>query len=35
MASFCIEGFGVESLIKATQKLLEQRVESIKNSMVE
>ena len=35
MASFCIEGFGVKSLVKATQKLLEQRVESIKKSMVE
>ena len=35
MASFCVEGFGVESLLKATPKLLGHRVETIKKSMVE
>jgi sugar/nucleoside kinase (ribokinase family) len=35
MASFCVEGFGVESLLKATPKLLAHRVETIKKSMVE
>ena len=35
MASFCIEGFGVESLLQATPSLLAHRVETIKNSMVE
>ena len=35
MASFCVEGFGVESLLKATPKLLAHRVETIKNALVE
>ena len=35
MASFCVEGFGVESLLKATPKLLGHRVETIKKSMIE
>ena len=35
MASFCVEGFGVESLLQATPTLLAHRVETIKNSMVE
>ena len=35
MASFCVEGFGVESLLKATPELLEHRVSTIKKTMVE
>ncbi len=35
MASFCVEGFGVESLLKATPKLLGHRVETIKKATVE
>ena len=35
MASFCVEGFGVESLLQASPTLLAHRVETIKNSMVE
>ena len=35
MASFCVEGFGVESLLQATPTLLAHRIETIKNSMVE
>ena len=35
MASFCVEGFGVESLLKATPKWLGHRVEPIKKSLVE
>jgi len=35
MASFCVEGFGVESLLKATPQLLQHRVETIKNSLAD
>ena len=35
MASFCVEGFGIESLLNATPELLEHRVATIKNILVE
>ena len=35
MASFCVEGFGVESLLSATPELLEHRVSTIKKTLVE
>jgi len=35
MASFCVEGFGVETLMKATPKTLDQRINTIKNSVLE
>ena len=35
MASFCIEGFGLESLLKTTPSLLSGRVDTIKNSLLE
>jgi sugar/nucleoside kinase (ribokinase family) len=35
MASFCVEGFGVESLLNATPKLLEHRVSTIKKTLME
>jgi len=35
MASFCVEGFGVESLLNATPELLEHRVSTIKKTLVE
>ena len=35
MASFCVEGFGLESLLKTTPSLLSGRVDTIKNSLLE
>ena len=35
MASFCVEGFGVESLLSATPELLEHRVSTIKKTLME
>ena len=35
MASFCVEGFGLESLLKTTPSLLAGRVDSIKNLLLE
>ena len=35
MASFCVEGFGLESLLKATPSLLSGRIDAIKNSLLE
>ena len=35
MASFCVEGFGVESLLGATPELLEHRVSTIKKTLAE
>jgi len=35
MASFCVEGFGVDSLLSATPELLEHRVSTIKKTLVE
>jgi sugar/nucleoside kinase (ribokinase family) len=35
MASFCVEGFGVDSLLGATPALLEHRVSTIKKTLVE
>ena len=35
MASFCVEGFGLESLLKTTPSLLSGRVGAIKNSLLE
>ena len=35
MASFCIEGFGLESLLKTTPELLAERVDAIKSSLIE
>ena len=35
MASFCVEGFGLESLLKTTPSLLSGRVNAIKNSLLE
>ena len=35
MASFCVEGFGLESLLKTTPFLLSGRVDAIKNSLFE
>ena len=34
MASFCVEGFGLESLLKTTKDQLAERVSSIKNSLL-
>jgi sugar/nucleoside kinase (ribokinase family) len=35
LASFCVEGFGIEALSKATQNDLKERVKFIKNSIVQ
>ena len=35
MASFCVEGFGVETLLTATPDILEQRVSAIKQALAE
>ena len=35
MASFCVEGFGLDALLNADVNLLKQRVESINQSMLE
>jgi sugar/nucleoside kinase (ribokinase family) len=35
MASFCVEGFGLESLLKTTPSLLSGRIDAIKNSLLE
>ena len=35
MASFCVEGFGLESLFKTTKAQLAERVDIIKNSLLE
>ena len=35
MASFCVEGFGLESLLKITPSVLSRRVYAIKNSFLE
>jgi sugar/nucleoside kinase (ribokinase family) len=35
MASFCVEGFGLESLLKTTPSLLSRRVDAIKKSLFE
>ena len=35
MASFCVEGFGLEFLLKTTPALLAKRVDTIKNSLLE
>ena len=35
MASFCVEGFGVESLLKTTKEQLSERVGAIKSALNE
>jgi hypothetical protein len=35
MASFCVEGFGMEALLRATTASLYDRIKIIKNSMSE
>ena len=35
MASFCVEGFGLESLLKTTPSLLSGRIDAIKNLLLE
>ena len=35
MASFCVEGFGVEALLSATPSMLKNRIKTIKDSMSE
>ena len=35
MASFCVEGFGLESLLKTTTEMLAERVGALKSSLIE
>ena len=35
MASFCVEGFGLEALLKVTPRHLEERIKAIESSLFE